>query len=779
MNNLNLLNLFKLLNWLKDKNNITPQEEIEKNFYEFLNYGNFNLMNLNIEKIKLLIIFLKNFNKAEVQGILQFLRDLQLTTEYVFILTHYVWRAFINGDINEKKFIEEKFTKNKLKFSLSHLSFFPFIDLIKTELIRPENSSIYDQSILEPFNNFRKSRKSEIEKVPFEKILTVIDTDLNNTGRCWEESYLKFIKGQAFNSLGNAFDKTYQSLFKDFDSTERDFRDMINSLYELFYFRRSVVPDREYIRQNNILPPINEIGSDMINDNSMSIMKGGMELKHKMSDVNILESEVVPRINSRSNFGSRNFNFMIFNYIEFKNYHILCKNMIEKLFDGEQMFDIEHILNKKIDLKPKTLIFMSFKSQNKEVKSKQLVRGGTWLWILKNYVIQMRRTGLFKNSEYRTKYKIIINAFLSEFYYKVLDRSTYEDFCKMTGAMINLFIGFKFKKNHDSIFERLVDFIEEYVFKMNRSFIDVSNKIKRIPVDAFFELKDTLSHDKKYSNRNPENIMRLCLNICRKLDFIKKTRELEQTYIKLIKLSSGDLDELEFFLSKLLKRNDKVSYIMSAIEWCERLIKGNQMKRKLKDKREVNARINTNKSAKFLHELTQTDQVMILKNLRRRGANYIDLFSFFQAGLPDSVNFNKFAVYKILRRMGYAMTIHRFIEITSKAIVSNRIHSTISPIQDSDAEFTHNDLENCLDMIEEKVLSNIFVCCRVTYIDAIFKALKSFLAYFLFSSIIFIAFETLWNEGEYGWAVNSIPIFGNYKFNTSVHCPIDEDIQLQ
>jgi hypothetical protein len=59
-------------------------EDIEKYFYEFLNYGNFNLMNKNIEKIKLVLIFLRSFHKADIRGILEFLNDLQLNKEYVF-----------------------------------------------------------------------------------------------------------------------------------------------------------------------------------------------------------------------------------------------------------------------------------------------------------------------------------------------------------------------------------------------------------------------------------------------------------------------------------------------------------------------------------------------------------------------------------------------------------------------------------------------------------------------------------------------------------------------
>lgn len=283
----------------------------------------------------------------------------------------------------------------------------------------------------------------------------------------------------------------------------------------------------------------------------------------------------------------------------------------------------------------------------------------------------MRKHDLLKLNDAKTKYKQVFNALFYQFYQRILKPDICKSFESITLSAIVLFLSFKFKKTINSVFRKLVNFLEKYVYK-RPSIAFHQREIQKIDIEVFFELKDILMHDRRYSNRNPENIMRLCLNICRKLDFLRDNQELEDTYIYLVKLASGDLEELEFFLKKLLKRNDKVAYVMSAVRWSEALIKSNHLKKHLKNKRSLNAHKNINKNASYLHELAPTDQQIFLNNIRKRGVAYVEIFSFFQAGLPDRVNFNKYDVYKILRRMGYTMTVHRFIEITAESLVSRR-----------------------------------------------------------------------------------------------------------
>lgn len=190
-------------------------------------------MNLNIEKIKLLIIFLKNFNKAEVTGILQFLRDLQLNPEYVYILTHYVWMAVINGRIKTDQPLDKK-----LQYSLSHLSFFPFIHLLKNEMVEHHNEMGFSMDTYSAtINRLYSKMHEEIGKVPYEKVLNVIETDIDSVS-FWDENYLGFIRGDAFTSLDKAFKNTYDNLFMSLADIDKDLEIAINAAYELFYFEK-------------------------------------------------------------------------------------------------------------------------------------------------------------------------------------------------------------------------------------------------------------------------------------------------------------------------------------------------------------------------------------------------------------------------------------------------------------------------------------------------------------------------------------------------------------
>ena len=247
---------------------------------------------------------------------------------------------------------------------------------------------------------------------------------------------------------------------------------------------------------------------------------------------------------------------------------------------------------------------------------------------MKYYILQMRKRKLLTLGEFRRAYLKVILLIFENFYRETLKSELVDKFKLNTKLAVELFLDFKFKKNHHSVFKKLIDFIKQVVYKRGDNLFPLKNKIaENFEVDVFFELKDILMHDKRFSNRNPENIMRLCLNICKKMRFLDM--KVQPIFIKIIKLSLGDLDELEFFLRKLLKRDVKVSYVLSAVRWCEDLIKGNQQKKELQEKRRVNARINVNKNATFLHELTATDQLVFLKNLAKRGVAYVELFSFF------------------------------------------------------------------------------------------------------------------------------------------------------
>ena len=82
----------------------------------------------------------------------------------------------------------------------------------------------------------------EIGKVPYEKVLKIISTEEEDC-ETWEEDFLQFVKGDAFNVLGITFRITYENLFGDFFEKDRDLETIINSIYEVFYFEKIAILD--------------------------------------------------------------------------------------------------------------------------------------------------------------------------------------------------------------------------------------------------------------------------------------------------------------------------------------------------------------------------------------------------------------------------------------------------------------------------------------------------------------------------------------------------------
>lgn len=209
MRNLNLLNVFRVLKWLRDKSDETKLDQIERYYYEFLNYGNFNLMDLNIEKIKLVLVFLKNFNNAGVSGILQFLRDLQLEKEYAYILAHFVWKSAVNCRIKNMYQLDRK-----LNFSISVLIMYPFIDLLKSEF---SGSDDMEFEFADRFNRAYTKLTQDVSKIPFEKVFAVVNTEIHDSTD-WNKSIINFISGKSFEP----FRVNMDSVLKNFLSFEQD-----------------------------------------------------------------------------------------------------------------------------------------------------------------------------------------------------------------------------------------------------------------------------------------------------------------------------------------------------------------------------------------------------------------------------------------------------------------------------------------------------------------------------------------------------------------------------
>jgi hypothetical protein len=403
MSNLNLLNIFRVLQWLRDKTDATKSESIERYYYEFLNYGNFNLMDLNIEKIKLVLIFLKNFNNAGIKGILQFLRDLQLEKEYAYILAHFVWKSALNCRINGRYELNRK-----LNYSISVLVMYPFIDLLRGEF---NNSSDIEFELVDKFNRAYTKLTEDVSKIPFEKVFSVVNTEINDSAD-WNKSIINFISGKSFEP----FRVNMDSILKNFLSFEQDplLQERIEHIFHIFF-----------------MDPI------MFKSNEFTAKEKQLLSKH------------------------------INNYLSFLFYHYDNKIALSQIFKSKKHFQFAE-LSKKINAIADdiTLEFMNFRERK---VTDVLLKAGYSLWTMKEYIIQMRKMKIIKQSGISNDYCNIFMRIFTGFFDRTMKEKIIEKFQENTTEMIKLFNAFKYKKNYNQMFTRLIEFLQSLSSKSNIS----------------------------------------------------------------------------------------------------------------------------------------------------------------------------------------------------------------------------------------------------------------------------------------------------------------------
>lgn len=141
----------------------------------------------------------------------------------------------------------------------------------------------------------------------------------------------------------------------------------------------------------------------------------------------------------------------------------------------------------------------------------------------------------------------------------------------------------------------------------------------------------------------------------------------------------------------------------------------------------------------------------------------MDIFTFFQSGLPYGIMNNKFDVYKIMKRLGYRMTIHRLIEISSESLIVEKNLNNYKVDDNNEKDFSNSDMLNFLKVIQFKVYRHIAFKHKLTKVDTFFMAIKACVLYGLLSSVLVVGFNQLWLDGDYGWFINCIPIVCKYS----------------
>jgi hypothetical protein len=758
VNNTNLLNIFKLIEWLISKKDSTSSGDIEKYFFEFLNYGNFDLMDLNIEKLKVVLIFLKDFNRANVEGILQFLRDLQLTREYVYIFSRYIWISTLNDN-----FEEEKLNDAKLSGSIAVLIWFLFLEIILYEI---DNHQPMLRGIGEEIRNLQHRLITSISKIPYEKVITVVD---QNFDKYSPQKLLSLLKGECFRPFIEFANDKLMS-YKDLLKKNADFKIIIQRLTNLFFFSITFFNEGETTEGNA---------------------------------QNRIDALIDYNINA---------------YISLMEYQ--CKNQsgIEDIFKTQKQFDIqkldEFVQNVFDKNKFKPLTFQKISARSNEVDETKIwndiINSGKYLWLIKYYVLQIRKNYRNKLEEIKSQYSKILIRYLERYLHHVYNQKELNDdkkkekdkrgtteetnrfssakaaltkqlttkiedssplkpyikidkkdkYRRMVERMIHLFLDMKFKKNYKNVFHDLIDLLTKDVFKSNEKDEKLTDFVKKINVESFFELYDNIYENKNIFNRNTENIMRLSLNTLKGFNL----KNLSKAAPSLLRVCRGGINDLEDLIKETFVRTDQVAYAMNQIRWCDNFIKSNTQRKRNSEHRKVNFRMKNSGNARFLNDMSSADQTIFINNLRSKNSLFFEVIPYFEGHLSsDSSFYSKYDVFKLLKRMGFEMSIHRLNEILTSSTEKRRslmgIASSTSPNY-----LTREEVKNCLLTIEKRITNRVIEMKQANLHNILFLGIvSSTIAYFTIR-VYMVFLKNLWMFGDSNTSfLSCIPIVGKLR----------------
>lgn len=768
VNNTNLLNIFKLIDWLTRPKDNTSTAEIENHFFQFLNFGNFNLMDLNIEKIKLVLMFLKNFNKADVTGILGFLRDLQLTREYVYIFSRYMWIVTLNKNFKEDK----NKIDSKLTCSIAVLNWYPFIEIVLFELqMNQPSMQDYIQDIITMRNRFITS----ISKIPFDKVFHMVDTNFNSAS---QDKMLSFLSGESFMNLMNHNDM--KAKFISEATTSPDLRVLLEKLSKLFFFSTN------FFSENS--RPVASKGDHEIESYYIDYyIDYGISFYIKMLEMQCLNQEYIEEL--------------------FETGYVFSKSQIEKKF--------ESIFKKAKGNQDLTMLKVQH-SKEKENIGELLFSAGKYLRFVKYYVLQIKSTKQGKLEEIKQMYQRIFIHYFHQFLKHAVpgkmmvqeceakenrgkrgmeklgrdaetpikgvidwrDKEEEEEedpknmmtkevreakehyekelYRNMLNRMINLFLNMKFKKNLNYIFLEMMDFLTKFIFRSNEKPDKIQELIKKINVESFFELYDNIYENRNIFNRNAENILRLSL-----ATFVKFNDKNDKKMTSLVKVCRGSISDLSDLLKELGIRNDRAVFAMNQIKWCNDLVKSNTERLRISEHRKVNSRLKNSSNARFLNELSTADQLLFIENLKKKSNLFTEVMPYFEAHLSsDSSYYSKYDVFKLMKRMGFEMSIHRLNEIVSEATEGRR-RVMVTSSNSSSSYLTREELKNCLNAIESKIMQKVKEMKRANLKNMLLRGIvSSTLAYFTMR-VYMVFLKNLWLYGNnYSAFVSCIPILG-------------------
>ena len=334
-----------------------------------------------------------------------------------------------------------------------------------------------------------------------------------------------------------------------------------------------------------------------------------------------------------------------------------------------------------------------------------------------------------------------------------------KDLRKMVRRLINLLLNLRFKKNYNNVFIDLVGMLSKDVFKSGEPTEKVNEFAAKIAVESFYELYDNIYENKSIFNRNSDNILRLSLNVLKGFRFIS----IAKFAPLIVKVCKGSIKELGELLKDVIDGgNDRVSFAMNQILWCEQFIKENNQKKRISEHRKVNSRLKNVGNVRFLSEMSSSDQIIFINNLKHKNSLFIEVIPFFEAHLSaDSSFYSRYDVFKLLKRMGFEMSIHRLNEIITESTEGRRtmIAGVTGGSLPEYSQLTREELKNCLLRIEERIILKVVDLKKGDLKNILFYGvISTAIAYFTIR-IYMLFLRSLWIMGDkVGAFVSCIPI---------------------
>lgn len=512
-----LLEVFKVISWVKSRHKDLPYANIKENLHKLIKGGNLGLSSSTevTEKMKQLFIFFRAFINSDIFGILEFLWELQMKSEYTYILSNYLYSGIISGWLNKDLYDNES-----AKEQMGTILCYPLLHLICYSLKRKSKDhgkNYKGRKILNQLPAMLLELQNTIFHGKYHKVLQYIDSKKKKS----DASLDALLTGKLFKVFNKPISKQLKRMISGFE--EQEVIEVFHKIKFLYIFSPEFYQNQDFETSVKIQELVE--GAIKLRDNWNSL-----DNYFKKNDRNLhytKPKELLSKIKKASN----ELDFAFLNPTE----------------------EDEHQL-KRVILPMMMFTFLFLKRVRKHIEKND---NASQLRLLKASLT-------FVWAMCTTTKKNPLEDLGFEYDVKV----------EFLNKYTNLIFCLKTKKSNLFILNELLKFIRKYILMVKSNFkvikLDPQERKDNVAKGTLDELLYTLRLDslmelydymedmiigKRYSESNKENILHLVIQILSVYREFKKNKE---DVRKLVKLIQGDLNALEYCINKVFFRDDNV-----------------------------------------------------------------------------------------------------------------------------------------------------------------------------------------------------------------------------